>query len=95
MKKWNRIKARFEQVKAEYGKIALVTYLVLWAAVLIAYAVAIKMGVEMETASSKGGILVGAWVAAKVSQPFRIVLTIVLTPFIASLVRRPPVLGEQ
>jgi len=95
MKTWNRIKERFEQVKAEYGKIALVTYLVLWAAVLIAYAVAIKMGVEMDSVSSKGGILVGAWIAAKVSQPFRIVLTIVLTPFIASLVRRRPVLGEQ
>ena len=95
MKTWNRIKARFDEIKQEYGKIAIATYLVLWAAVLIAYAVAIKMGVEMESASSKGGILVGAWVAAKVSQPFRILLTIVLTPVIASILRRPPVLGEQ
>ncbi len=95
MKSWKKIKERFEQIKKEYGKIAIVTYLVLWAAVLVAYVVAIKTGVQIEGVSSTGGILVGAWVAAKVSQPVRIMLTIVLTPVIASLFRRRPVLGEQ
>ena len=95
MKSWKKIKDRFEQIKKEYGKVAFVTYMVLWASVLVAYAVAIKNGVEMEGVSSTGGILVGAWVAAKVSQPIRIVLTIILTPVIASFFRRRPVLGEQ
>jgi len=95
MMSWKKIKDRFEQIKKEYGKVAFVTYMVLWASVLIAYAVAIKSGVEMEGVSSTGGILVGAWIAAKVSQPIRIVLTIILTPVIASLFRRRPVLGEQ
>ena len=104
MKSWNQIKARFEQVKRDYGKIAIVIYIVLWASVLIIYAVAIKMGFETkiqllsqgewEVGVGKTGILFGAWVAAKASQPIRIVLTIVLTPFVASLLRRQPVLEE-
>lgn len=104
MKKWNDIKARFEQIKKEYGKIAIGTYLVLWASVLIVYALAIKMGFESKIAlptgdweigGGKTGILFGAWVAAKASQPIRIVLTILLTPFIASILRRRPILEEQ
>ncbi len=95
---WNRTKTKFEQIKAEYGRVALGTYLALWAAVLVAYAVAIKIGIEVEGVSGKGGILFGAWVAAKVSQPVRIVLTIILTPFVASVLRRSPTLpasGEE
>ena len=56
----------------------------------VAYAVAIKLGIDVDGVSSKGGILFGALVAAKVSQPVRIVLTVVLTPFVASVLRRPP-----
>jgi len=89
---WNRNKEKFERIKNEYGRVALGTYLTLWAAVLVAYAVAIKLGIDIEGVSSKGGILFGAWVAAKVSQPFRIALTVVLTPFVASVLRRPPTL---
>lgn len=87
---WNRNKEKFDRIKNEYGRVALGTYLALWAAVLVAYAVAIKLGIDVDGVSSKGGILFGAWVAAKVSQPVRIVLTVVLTPFVASVLRRPP-----
>ena len=87
---WNGNKEKFERIKNEYGRVALGTYLALWAAVLVAYAVAIKLGIDVDGVSSKGGILFGAWVAAKVSQPVRIVLTVVLTPFVASVLRRPP-----
>ena len=32
---------------------------------LVAYAVAIKLGIDVDGVSSKGGILLGAWVAAR------------------------------
>lgn len=87
---WNRNKSRFEALQREYGKVALGTYLVLWAAVLIASGVAIKLGYEFDGMSETGGILLGSWVAAKVTQPFRIAATVALTPLVAKILRRAP-----
>ena len=44
-------------------------YLTLWAAVLVAYAVAIKLGIDIEGVQ-QGGILFGAWVAAEMASHF-------------------------
>ena len=90
MEWWNRNKSRFEALQREYGKVALGTYLVLWAAVLIASGVAIKLGYEFDGMSETGGILLGSWVAAKVTQPFRIAATVALTPLVAKVLRRAP-----
>ena len=87
---WKRTKERWEQLQKAYGRVAIGTYLSLWAMVLIGYVVAIKIGVDVKGASGAGGVLFGAWVAAKVSQPVRIVLTLVLTPFIARCLKRKP-----
>jgi hypothetical protein len=95
MQWWTKITARWEQLKKDYGRVAIGTYLTLWVLVLAGYVVAIKMGIDVEGATGAGGVLLGAWVAAKVSQPVRIVLTLVLTPFIAGLLKRPPALGEE
>ncbi len=91
MQWWTRVSKRYKAVKKEYGRVAIGTYLVLWVLVLAAYAVAIKLGHEVEGVAGGGGIIFGAWVAAKVTQPARIVLTIVLTPVVAAVLRRPPV----
>lgn len=87
---WKQTKARWDEVKAEYGKIALFTYLTLWALVLAAYFLAISLGMDVEGAGEAGSAILGAWVAAKVTQPFRIALTIVLTPLIARVLRKEP-----
>jgi len=90
--------ARWDQVKAEYGKIAIWTYMTLWVLVLSTFFLAIKMGVEVEGAGEASGALFGAWVAAKVTQPFRIAATIVLTPMVAKMLRKrssSPVAGEE
>jgi len=92
---WNRTKSRWEQIQKEYGRTALGTYLFLWASVLIGYAVAINMGIEVDGAAGTSGVLFGAWVAAKVSQPARIVLTIVLTPVVARVLRSRPMAVEE
>ena len=90
MERWKRIKVRFAEVKREYGKIAIATYLVIFFAVLGAFAVAIKMGYSVEGASGTSGVLLGAWVATKVTQPIRIAATIGLTPFVARVLRKTP-----
>ena len=53
-----------------------------------------EIGLDFDIGGGKTGILFGAWVAAKASQPIRIVLTILLTPFIASILRRRSILEE-
>ena len=87
---WKQNKARFEELQRVYGKVALGTYLVLWIAVLVGFGVAIKLGYTVEGFDGTGSILFGSWVAAKVTQPARIAATIVLTPFVAKLLRREP-----
>lgn len=90
MEWWKRIKERFAQVKRDYGKIAIGTYLVIFVVVLGAFAVAIQMGYAVEGASGTGGVLLGAWLATKVTQPIRIAATIGLTPFVARMLRKTP-----
>jgi len=90
MERWKRIKVRFAEVKREYGKIAIATYLVIFFTVLGAFAVAIKMGYSVEGASGTSGVLLGAWVATKVTQPIRIAATIGLTPLVARVLRKTP-----
>ena len=85
MEWWKRNKARFEELQREYGKIALITYLVLWAAVIGGFAAATVLGFEVDGVDNAGGILFGSWVAAKVTQPFRIAATIALTPVVAKM----------
>ncbi len=90
MEWWIQTKKRWVEMKAEYGRVAIGTYLTMWILVLAAYFLAIKMGMEVQGAGEAGGALLGAWVAAKVTQPARIVLTIVLTPMVARVIRRQP-----
>ena len=90
MEWWNRTKARWDAVKAEYGRIAIWTYLTLWVLVLLAYFLAIQLGLEVDVSSETTSALVGAWVAAKVTQPARILLTIALTPVVARFLRKEP-----
>lgn len=90
MEWWKRIKERFAQVKREYGRIAVGTYLVIFVVVLGAFAVAIKMGYAVEGTTGTSGVLLGAWLATKVTQPIRIAATIGLTPFVARMLRKTP-----
>jgi hypothetical protein len=50
-----------------------------------AFWIAIKTGFEPNDAASGAGTVGGAWVATKVTQPIRIGLTVVLTPFVVRL----------
>lgn len=80
---------RLKQLVAGYGRIALGTYLTLFVLVLGAFALAITVGMEVKGASEGAGVVAGAYVATKLTQPLRIAATVLLTPLVARVVRKP------
>lgn len=79
---------RLKKLMAEYGPIALGTYLAIFVPVFVGFAVALHYGIEPEGVTGDVGLLFGAWVATKVTQPLRIAATLVLTPIVARVLRR-------
>jgi len=79
---------KFKALAVEYGRIAVVIYLVIFVLVFSGFAVAIMQGVEVESASGTAGTLGAAWVATKLTQPLRIAAALVLTPIFGRLFKR-------
>ncbi len=77
--------ARWKEKLAEYGKVAVVVYLVIFALVYAGFVAAIAAGVHVESASGRAGVLGAAWVATKLTQIFRIGATLLVTPLVARL----------
>ena len=77
---------------AEYGKIALYTYLVLSLSTIVGFSIAIGAGVEPSSASGVLGVIGAGWIASKATMPLRILATLGLTPVVAAVVRKywPP-----
>ena len=73
---------------AEYGTLAVVLYLIIFAATLAGFAVAISFGVAPESTAGSVGTLAAAWVATKLTQPLRILATLALTPLVAAGLKR-------
>ena len=73
---------------AEYGTLALVLYLIIFAVTLAGFAVAISFGVETDSAAGSAGTLAAAWLATKLTQPLRILATLALTPLVAAVLKR-------
>ncbi len=82
------MKARLQKLLAEYGKVALYTYLSLSILTIAAFSIAIAIGVEPSSATGMFGVIGAGWLAAKATMPLRILATLALTPVIATLVRR-------
>ena len=79
---------RFKALLAEYGRVALYTYLFLFAVVFLGFALAITAGLQVESAEGGAGVLGAAYVATKVTQPLRIAATLALTPLIAGVIAK-------
>jgi hypothetical protein len=79
---------RLKALLAEYGRVALYTYLALFVLVFAGFAIAIAAGLEVESAQGGAGVLGAAYLATKVSQPIRIAATLGLTPLVASAINR-------
>ena len=72
----------------EYGTIAIATYFAIFFSVLFGFAVAIQLGVKVDSTAGAAGTLAAAWVATKLTQPVRILGTLVLTPVVGKLLHR-------
>jgi hypothetical protein len=83
-----KLRPRLEALIAEYGKVAILTYAVIFVLVIAGFAVAITLGVEVESAKGGAGVLVAAWAATKVTQPVRILAALALTPVVARVWKR-------
>ncbi len=77
-----------KHILAEYGSIALVLYLAIFALVLGASYLAIRSGWAPESAAGKTGTFAAAYIVTKLTQPFRIAGTVALTPAVARLYER-------
>ena len=79
-----RLKAHF----AEYGTIALYTYIALSILTIAGFSIAIGAGIEPSSASGVLGVIGAAWLAAKATMPIRILITLGITPVIATIVNK-------
>ena len=79
------MRSSIKDLLAEYGRVALWVYFVIFAVVFAGSWMAIRMGWQPEGVAGGMGTLGAAWVATKLTQPLRIGATLVLTPLIAKL----------
>lgn len=82
------MRTSLQQLLAEYGRIALAVYLVIFLAALVGAWVAIHLGWQPESATGGVGAFTAAYLVTKVSQPIRIAVTVALTPLVARTYRR-------
>ena len=75
---------KIQDLIEEYGKVALVIYLLLWGAVVSVTMGAIVLGLTGEKVEGLWAMLVASWVMAKITQIPRIAATVALTPLVAS-----------
>ena len=74
----------------EYGRLAIIIYVIIQALVLTGFALAITFGFKPQSAAGGVGTFGAAWVATKLTQPLRILATLLCTPVIARLLNRAP-----
>ena len=76
------MKKTLKEIMAEYGMIAVIVYLVLFAAVLIGSYFAIRFGWTTSSTAGTAGTWTAAYIVTKITQPLRIAATVVLSAFI-------------
>ena len=79
---------KLKSLLEEYGRVAVVTYLVIWLSALAGFTVAISMGFRPTGVGSGAGLVLAVWVATKLTQPLRIAATLALTPIVAAALRK-------
>lgn len=82
------LKQRLAAHYDEYGHVAIVTYVTLSLLTIIGFSVAIGAGTSPESTAGVFGVVVAGWAAAKVTLPIRILITLALTPVVATVVKQ-------
>ena len=77
-----------KHILTEYGTIALIVYFAIFFLVLGGFWMAIRFGWRSDSTAAGVGTFAAAYIATKLTQPLRIAVTVVVTPFIAKLYER-------
>jgi hypothetical protein len=80
--------ARFRELILEYGIIALIVHYVIFAVVIFGFWFAIRAGWKPTSSAGTAGSWGAAYIAAKITQPLRIIATLALTPLVARTYER-------
>ena len=82
------LKERFQKLLAESGRVVLFVYFGIFALVFAGFAIAIRAGMHVDSATGEMGTIGAAYVATKLTQPIRILATLVITPIVAKVMER-------
>jgi ABC-type siderophore export system fused ATPase/permease subunit len=77
-----------QNIFAEYGAIAVVVYFAIFFLVLLGFWAAFRFGWKPSSAAATVGVWTAAYIATKLTQPVRIIATLVVTPLVAKLHER-------
>jgi hypothetical protein len=82
------LKERLQKALVEYGSLALWVYFAIFVLVLVGFATAIGLGLDVESSAGTAGTWGAAYVATKLTQPLRILATLAVTPIVVHVARR-------
>jgi len=78
---------RLKALMVEYGSVGLWVYFVIFALVLGGFALAISMGFHVKGGTMTVGTWGAAYLATKLTQPLRILATLLVTPVVMKVLR--------
>lgn len=84
------LKERFKALMVDYGRLAIWVYFTIFFACWAGFALAIRLGLQVEGAGGTTGTIMGGYLATKVTQPVRILATLGLTPPLERVLRVAP-----
>lgn len=82
------VRKTLKHILTEYGATAVVVYLTIFFAVLLAAWGAIHLGWQLDGMTQNVGAFTAAYLATKVTQPLRIAATLALTPLVVRVMDR-------
>jgi hypothetical protein len=82
------VRQTLTRVFTEYGAVALVLYLAIFALVFAGVWFALQAGWAPSSTAGKAGGLAATYIITKLTQPLRIAATVVLTPLVAKVYER-------
>jgi hypothetical protein len=84
------LRERLTTLLEEYGKVAFGVWAVIALAVFGGTALALHLGMDIESAKGSAGTFAGAYLVYQLTKPLRLAGVVVLTPLVARLLRHKP-----
>lgn len=84
------LKERLTRLLEEYGKVAFGVWAVIAVLVFGGSALALQLGMDIQSTQGTAGTFAGAYVVYQLTKPLRLAAVILLTPLVARLLRRAP-----